>query len=81
MRTSEAPLIQQANIKLTNNLGSQPIALKALYVVNGRLNSEIIRNDFTVFAQYSQAKTSSLQSLSLQSIVLAADISPRTSEL
>ena len=26
MRTSEAPLIQQANIKLTNNLGSQPIA-------------------------------------------------------
>lgn len=47
----------------------------------GILNSEIIRNAFTVFAQYSPTKTSSLLSLSLQSIMLAADISPRTSEL
>ena len=53
MSKLEASLSQQANIKLTNNLGSRPMALNALYVKNGRLNSEITRNVFIVFAQYS----------------------------
>ena len=81
MRISEAPLSQQANIRLTNNLGTRPMALNALYVVNGRLNSEIMRKAFTVFIQYSPEKTSSLLSFSPQCIMLVADFSLRTSKL